>query len=139
MKKVQNHTLIYLPLSDLQYGDFHQSAMEEMQKSPIFRTFFTALWSIFVVAQIGEQVNRRMILYIICMHHFVIWSVAKFLMRNDIVGSRWKPVYIVKTPVYIVKTPVYIVKTPVYPPHHFPLTGDEAAIDGDTTDLRSYG
>ena len=78
---------------------------------------FSQRFDRFLSAQIGEQVNQRIVLYIFCTHHFVIWSVAKFLMRNNIVGSRRKP--------------VYIVKTPVYPPHHFPLTGDEATIDGD--------
>ena len=45
----------------------------------------------FIISLIWErEANQRMILHLFRIHHFVIWLVVEFSMRNDIVGSGWK-------------------------------------------------
>ena len=81
MKKVQNHKLIYLPLSDLQYGDFHQSTMEEMQNSTIFHTFFI-LWSIFVRTNLREGESMYYFIYF-------LYSLFNYLIGGKIIKVEW--------------------------------------------------
>ena len=69
----------------------HQSAMKKERRIGDFCISSIALRWKFIISQIWErEVNQRMILHLFRIHHFVIWLVVEFSMRNDIVGSGWK-------------------------------------------------
>ena len=66
----------------------HRSAVQNRWKSSFFRTFFAALRWILAVSQIrNREVYLSMILHLFHTHHFVVWSIAKYLIAPEVLAG----------------------------------------------------
>ena len=75
--------------------NFHRSAVEKRRKSAFFSTFFTAFRWKFIVSQIGErEVILRIIIYLFPIHHFVVWSMLKYLIAREVLMGYVSKVYL---------------------------------------------
>ena len=60
-------------------------ALDNRRTLSFFRMFFTALRWIFTISQIGKlEANLRIILHRSRIHHFVVWSIAKYLISPEV-------------------------------------------------------